>query len=240
LQKVYEPPLYLATVEQDGEVAGCAWRTPPYKLGLTRMPSAAMPLLVDDLAEVYETLPAVLGAEAVVAQFADLWSQKTGARSQPGMRQRIYELTEVKWPKPMPSGSLRTATPDDEDVITDWIVAFGEEAGMPHAAPRQLAQVLIGNKEVGVRVDAAPVTMAATTGHTPHGARIGYVYTPPEHRRRGYASACTAALSQQVLDAGRCFCFLYTNLANPTSNRIYQHIGYQPVCDVMDYDFRDA
>ena len=77
-----------------------------------------------------------------------------------------------------------------------------------------------------------PTCFAGFGGRTPNGIRIGPVYTPPEQRRRGYGSALTAALTQQLLDGGRRFCFLFTDLANPTSNSIYQRIGYRPVTDV--------
>jgi predicted GNAT family acetyltransferase len=86
-------------------------------------------------------------------------------------------------------------------------------------------------------VDDRPVSLAGYGGPTRHGIRIGPVYTPPAERRRGYASACVAALSQQLLDRGRRFCFLFTDLANPTSNHIYQQIGYRPVSDVDEYRF---
>jgi uncharacterized protein len=85
--------------------------------------------------------------------------------------------------------------------------------------------------------DTEPVSLAGWGGRTPNGVRIGPVYTPPEHRRRGYGSAVTAAVSAERLAAGRRFCFLYTDLANPTSNRIYMNIGYEPVCDSVDYAF---
>jgi hypothetical protein len=81
--------------------------------------------------------------------------------------------------------------------------------------------------------------MAGVAAETPHGARIGPVYTPPAARGRGYASACTAALSERMLAAGKRFCFLYTDLDNPTSNTIYQRIGYRAVCDVGDWLFGD-
>jgi len=83
--------------------------------------------------------------------------------------------------------------------------------------------------------DGQPVSMAGYNGPTPNGMRISYVYTPSELRGRGYASAATAAVSQTLLDAGRRFCFLYTDRRNPTSNRIYQRIGYQPVLDGDEY-----
>ena len=82
--------------------------------------------------------------------------------------------------------------------------------------------------------------MAGWTGRTPDGVRIGAVYTPPEYRGRGHATACVAALSQRMLDTGLAFCFLYTDLSNPTSNSIYQRIGYHLVRDVVDYNFDDA
>jgi len=79
------------------------------------------------------------------------------------------------------------------------------------------------------------VTMAGTTRPTTNGIAVNSVYTPPELRGRGYASACVAALSQLMLDSGRQFCALFTDLANPTSNSIYQKMGYQAVCDVDEY-----
>lgn len=74
-------------------------------------------------------------------------------------------------------------------------------------------------------------------GATPHGMRIGAVYTPQDYRRNGYASACVAQLSHAILQMGKTFCFLFTDLANPTSNHIYQDIGYRPVADVDEYRF---
>jgi len=94
----------------------------------------------------------------------------------------------------------------------------------------------------GLRVweDNTPVSMAGASGPTPNGIRVGAVYTPPERRRRGYASGLVAALSQEQLDAGKRFCFLYTDLANPTSNKIYQDIGYEAVSDVDEYHFANG
>jgi predicted GNAT family acetyltransferase len=85
--------------------------------------------------------------------------------------------------------------------------------------------------------DGEPVSMAGWGSPTPNGMRIGPVYTPPERRGRGYGSAATAAASAEQLAAGRTFCFLYTDLSNPTSNKIYMDIGYEPVCDSIEYAF---
>jgi len=83
-----------------------------------------------------------------------------------------------------------------------------------------------------------PVSLTCVGGVTPHGIRIGPVYTPPDLRGKGYASSLVAGVSQMQLDAGRAYVFLFTDLANPTSNRIYQALGYEPVNDVDEYDFR--
>ena len=67
--------------------------------------------------------------------------------------------------------------------------------------------------------------------------RVGPVYTPPEDRGHGWASALVAEGTQWLLDEGREWVCLYTDLSNPTSNRIYQAIGYEPVLDFDQYEF---
>jgi len=233
----YEPPIYLATVETGGDVVGCAFRTPPYKLGLTRMPEAAVPVLAEDLLDVYEWLPAALGPEPETKAFAALWSQARGLRAHAGMRQRIYQLDTVTPPSRRPPGRMYRAEAKDTDLVAGWLDAFRDDTGLPGPDARTQAEGLIAQQCLFIWDDDGPVSMAGWTARTRHGARVGYVYTPPERRGRGYASALTAALSQRLLNEGLTFCFLYTNLANPTSNSIYQKIGYYPVCDVMDYDF---
>ena len=85
--------------------------------------------------------------------------------------------------------------------------------------------------------DGEVASLAGIGSPTPHGVRVGPVYTPPDRRGRGYASALVAGISQAALDAGRTFCFLFTDLANPTSNHIYETIGYRPVRDVDMWRF---
>ena len=97
-----------------------------------------------------------------------------------------------------------------------------------------------GIRQSPVWDNGQPVAMAAKVRPTRNGMTISLVYTPPEQRRHGYATACVAALSQQLLDEGWQFCTLFTDLANPTSNSIYQKIGYQPVADFNDYLFDTA
>lgn len=241
-----EPP-YLAVIEEGEEIAGAALRTPPFNLALSLMPNgklagAALALLAQDVRTVYPTLSGVLGPSALSRAFAEEWQRMTGQAYHPGIKERIYRLDQVIPVSGVP-GTLRRAAEADRALLVTWMAAFHTEAlgnREPLDAERWVDDVLHSSiRTVYLWEDdgGVPVSMAGYTGPTPHGMRIGPVYTPPELRRRGYASACTAAASQALLDAGRRFCFLFTDLANPTSNHIYQTIGYQPVCDVDEYRF---
>ncbi|HEY0808555.1 MAG TPA: GNAT family N-acetyltransferase [Longimicrobiales bacterium] len=228
---------YLVTIEEDGHVVGCAFRTPPYKLGLTRMPNGAIAELVNEVANVYDDLPAVMGPAAQVRAFAEAWAMSKGKTSRLGMRQRIYELRSVVPPPHTVSGQLRLAAKRDLELLVSWLNEFANETRVGTVNVRAFAENHINNKSVFLWEDGGePRTSSLFSGLTPHGVRVGFVYTPPEFRRRGYASSCVAAVSQRALDSGYQFCCLYTDLSNPTSNDIYQRIGYTPVCDVVDYD----
>ena len=136
---------------------------------------------------------------------------------------------------------MREAAPEDRELVLDWVRAFLREA-IPGDSPESADGFLEHNAadpdgRIVLWEDGGPVSIAACASRTPHGIRIGPVYTPPEHRRRGYASALTAELTGQLLAGGRDFCFLYTDLANPTANSIYRQIGYRPVTEVEQWRF---
>lgn len=241
----YPTSPYLAIVEHDDDVAAVALQTPPFNLALSLIPRAdlapkALALLARDLAADHLDLPGVLGPSALAEAFASAWQAQTGSTYYQGMRERIYELTSVRAPAAVP-GRLRRATDADRALLERWVAEFADEAlhgietlDAPEWVGRALASPL---RTVCLWEDGQPVSLACAGNPTPNGIRIGPVYTPPEHRGRGYASACVAALSQLLLDGGRRFCFLFTDLANPTSNHIYQTIGYEPVIDVTMYRF---
>ena len=141
-------------------------------------------------------------------------------------------------------GRLREAGAEDHELAHAWLDAFVEEATSGDS-PEDAAGWLERNAadpdgRLVLWEDGATVSLAACGGATPHGIRIGPVYTPPELRGRGYASALTAELTRQLLAGGRDFCFLFTDLANPTANSIYQRIGYRPVTDVERWKFAPA
>jgi predicted GNAT family acetyltransferase len=134
---------------------------------------------------------------------------------------------------------LRLATPSDLDRITYWTLAFQDEAlsGGDMVETREVSRHKINDQDIYLWEDGHPVSMASRSRPTSRGICLSLVYTPPEWRGRGYATACVAGLSQLLLDSGREFCVLFTDLANPTSNHIYQTIGYAPVCDFSEYIF---
>jgi GNAT superfamily N-acetyltransferase len=248
------PPLTVV-VEADGGIAGVAMQTPPLNLILSRFAEPrgagldALVALAQRLADPRQpdpvVVPGVLGPVAEADGFAERWTAARGLAQRLGRAERIYQLTEVRAPRGVP-GSLRAATGDDLPLLAAWIVAFQAEAlgeDMPLTEARQVAGAwLAGSRRAYLWESEAhqPVSLACAVGQTPHGIRIGPVYTPPELRGHGYASACTAAVSRAQLDAGRRWCCLYTDLANATSNHIYMEIGYQPVADVHEIRFEPA
>jgi ribosomal protein S18 acetylase RimI-like enzyme len=231
-----DPPHFFATVERAGELVGCAFRTPPHKVGVTRMPADAGPLLAEALRARYARIPAVLGPPETAEAVGRAWSDLTGESWRWGLRHGIYRLDEVVPPNGV-AGSLRRARADEVGLAVDWADGFARDAGEEFRThPDTVARWLRGGN-LHLWEDGEPACMAVAQGLTAGGVRIGYVYTPPERRGRGYGSACVAALSQAMLDDGRDFCMLYTDLTNPVSNRIYQRLGYRWVAEVVDVVF---
>jgi uncharacterized protein len=233
---------YMALMMDGERIHGVALRTPPRGVILTQMDDAhPLDLLTADLYKTFGNLPSVNGPKDTAQAFAARWQDVSGQIPQPGigMKQRIYRLQTVKPPAGVP-GAMRRATEDDfETLVTFWLgftEITPEGQVEPETAEKSMRRFLDSDPDVrGVYVwehDGAVVSMTVYSGRTPNGMRVSGVYTPPELRGQGYASGLVAGVSQALLDSGLRFCFLYTDLSNPTSNSIYQKIGYEPVMDV--------
>jgi predicted GNAT family acetyltransferase len=240
--RLYGEDPYFASVSEGERVVGVTVRTPPHNLILSLIDDeGAIELIAKDAQEVFGSLPGVVGPKEPVAQFARLWEERTGESARVGIQQRVYRASEVVVPEGV-SGSMRTYEQADRDVVVGWMDAFIREA-LPQAPPEDAVPWLernLSNPDAGIGLwidEEEPVSFAGYGGSTPNGIRVGPVYTPPELRRRGYASALTAELTRMLLEGGRTFCFLFTDLANPTSNSIYQRIGYEPVSDADQWVF---
>jgi predicted GNAT family acetyltransferase len=235
------PEFGLWTVDDASRCVAAALITPPHNLVLARPSSeAALDFMARELHGKRAELPGVTGALPEAERFAAVWRELTGSRTRVRMRQAIYRITSPRAPANVP-GAMRPATADDRALLTGWVRGFESEAfeEAPPGAPEEVVDSRLASAQAGIAlwVDGEPVSMAGFSGPTPHGIRIGPVYTPPERRRRGYASALVAALSAKLLAEGRDYCFLYTDLANPTSNKIYTDVGYAHVCESVELVF---
>ena len=240
---MYGEPVYFAVADDGETVVGAAMRTPPHNLILSKIDAdAAVGMFVDDAKAQFGSLPGVVGPRERALQFANAWRAATGATPRLEIAQRIFAAERVEPPRGTP-GRMRDYEPADRELAIRWMDEFVAEA-LPDAAPQpepssDFVDQRAEDPDGGLVLwdDDGAVSMAGYGGLTPNGIRIGPVYTPPDLRGRGYGSVLTAELTQRLLDGGRRFCFLFTDLANPTSNSIYQRIGYRPVSDVDLWTF---
>ncbi|WP_392673248.1 GNAT family N-acetyltransferase [Streptomyces sp. LN785] len=206
----------------DDEVAGTVVQTPPYRPLL----GAAVP---DAVAALAVALP-------MTSVNADRASAATLAARWPGHRvdqeQRLYRLAELIPPSPAPPGRPRRATAADRDLLVAWHRAFAAQVGQPDDLAGRMVDERTASGGLTLWEDGGtPVSMAAVTPQIAGAVRVVAVYTPREHRGRGYAGAVTAEVSRAAREAGADEVLLFTDLANPTSNGVYLRIGYRPVLD---------
>lgn len=216
------------------ELLAVAAQTPPNNLILA---NPAPEDAVRQLARETDDLPGVIGTRPEADIFAEEWGNATRT-----MRQGIYRLDAVQ--VPIKSG-YRRALPEDRTFLVNWICDFQDEATSAVPDPAQIERAI--DRRLGsdgqlagmwiLEVDGVPVSISGYANPTPNGVRIGPVYTPPRFRGHGYATDLVAAQSQWLLDTGYRFVFLYTDLDNPTSNAIYERIGYEMVCESAEYSF---
>lgn len=230
-----------------GELIGAALCTPPFPIIVTAVPSRAVDALVDHLLANGVRPHGASGLRPEVEKFAAVWTARAGVDIAGRVDQRLYRLAGLKPPVGVP-GEAVPSDDADVDLLADWYAAFEREV---HAVQRTRwthaelveqvrSRTKAGSRQLIWRMRGTPVSLAVI-GEPQNGmSRIGPVYTPPELRGHGYASAVTAAASQWGLDRGAEHVLLFTDLANPVSNAIYQRIGYVPVADALDVTFTGA
>lgn len=229
---------FAVALDDAGEVTGAAMRTPPHPVHVAGSAAAAT-VLAEALVEHCPDNDGAGGEAVAAAAFARAWSARTGAVAEATMRQRLYELSAVVPPAPVP-GRARLATGDERELLVAWVEAFLADtgAGGTTAGAGPAVDLLLAGRRAHLWDDAGPACLVGVSPTVAGVARVAPVYTPPARRRRGYASALVGAVSQAVLDAGADRCALYTDLANPTSNHVYAALGYRPVADATMYAFR--
>jgi predicted GNAT family acetyltransferase len=203
------------------------------------MPAAAARGLAVPTVEWDPDAPGVTGEQAAASAFASAWCELSGKTAPVVVAMRQYRLGRLVPPESIP-GETRVAGPADLPLVVDWMRAFHTEA-QPHQPDEDsssLARSRLEAGELNLWVDdGCPVSMAACSSPVAGVARVGPVYTPPSRRQVGYGAAVTAAASQRALDEGATYVILYTDLANPTSNSVYQRIGYAPDHDASEHLF---
>ncbi|MEA2002997.1 MAG: GNAT family N-acetyltransferase [Actinomycetota bacterium] len=249
---IWSPDVYpdyrLFVVAEGGSALAAATITDPYNLLVAdAADDGAVALLATAIVEDGVSVPGIIGNIPTVDVFVGAWESITGVRPDLQMRQGVFALSRVESAGPT-TGSARVAIPGDHDLILEWMTDFVHEA-IPHeTANEERFSQMIDRRLIGDTpgaywlwaLDGVPVSLSGHGMPTGSGIRIGPVYTPPEFRGNGYASALVAAESRWLLENDYNLCFLYTDLANPTSNAIYERIGYRQIAEAASYGLESS
>lgn len=238
MEDLYRDPYFALVMDADDSPALAALMTPPNNVILSMAwTAAAADALVESLLQTHPALSGVTAPVQVADYLAAAWTARTGQTAHVTMHERLYKIEQLQ-PTCSVNGHMRPITYADLLTVVEWLALFEEEAFSAVRIDRErIARGLMAWIQAGVRryyvwEDGGELTcLVGCSGDTPNGMRIGPVYTPPHLRGHGYGTACTAAVTQTLLDEGKQFITLFTDLANPTSNHIYQTIGYTPVVD---------
>ena len=236
-------PLYMAMVLRNEIPLLVLLQTNQYQLIVSRLSeisSEEIAQVADKLCEHSVNVDEMVGKECVVKLLAEKMAEKLHCQAQVKMLQGVYGLRHLeKWAEHS-QGKLEMATERDEDWLYEWFTHFGEDTFLPVSKEEaaQLVQGAIHRKQLYLWiVDGRPVSMARITRPTKTNAAISWVYTPPERRNRGYATNIVAALTEHLLNSGYQTVSLFTDLANPTSNKIYREIGFEQLTNLVVMSF---
>jgi hypothetical protein len=228
------PPLFLSIHDDADQVLGAVLCTAHRGIQLGALADELIPAVADTCAASPNSTE-IFGTASAARQLAELLAVRNGLTYRPTSGIRLHKLGEIT--EQQAAGFARRAVAADADVLTTMMDGYGTEIGrvLPADQQSQWIRTRIERNRVWVWEHAGRVVSLVGHQQTIFGAtRVGPVYTPPEDRGRGYASALTAHVSRQLREAGSEVC-LSTDLANPTSNKIYAAIGYRPLMDFVLY-----
>lgn len=239
----YEEP-YMATIEEEGDLLALFQMTPPHPANIifvneNRM-EECIDLSINELIRQAIPINSIISVKEWAYAFAQKWQEKTGQSFSVLMDQGLYRLDQIDESLEKSPGSWRYATNDDASLIEKWYSQFEEDTGLLNTAPVEI------NKRVKAMLDAKEaflwenegqiVSMMKKARPTANGVTVSLVFTPKEERKKGYARTMVAAGSKELLKEFQ-FCVLYTDMLNPTSNKIYQEIGYKKLRDSVHLGF---
>jgi RimJ/RimL family protein N-acetyltransferase len=242
-----EPPL-LAAVTDDGCVHAAALRVPGFPLlGLVDQEMADPCVVLGELADGVlargEMIVGFTGRRRTVQALAQVWSQRTGLSTTPRIWELLYRLGELVPPVDVP-GEPRLASmasPADVALLADWFCEFRRETGVGRGPNVPDPESLVRNAERGEVltiwcVDGRPVAAAGHSAVRRGGSKIAPVYTPPEHRRRGFGAAATAAAIRSAWRLGATEIMLFTDADYPASNALYRGLGFEEIAEFAEFD----
>jgi RimJ/RimL family protein N-acetyltransferase len=232
-------PLFGYELGPGGVVTAAVMRTPPFPMMTSRLDPPAIGPVLDAWLERDPVLPGVNGPPEAARAFAEAWSGRTGGQVELERAMAMHSLQVVNDPPRPPTGRLRRGERGERDLLIAWWQAFADEAGGyggRQAAANVDARLAAGS--LYVWDDGGPVSLVASQPPVNGVVRIGPVYTPPQCRRHGYAGMAVAEVSRRALAAGAHTCMLFTDLANPTSNKIYAEVGYRRFAEWEEYGCR--
>ncbi|MCH4568802.1 GNAT family N-acetyltransferase [Bacillus sp. ES1-5] len=234
--QMVQQPIFMGVAKQREEITVVFLQTEEKKQIIVATSEIAEEDIVElakKFTKVYSNVPGLIGNKKIVQKLAEEIAVLENKKTNVAMEQGVYALQQVKkkWNE---DGAFREIGSDELPLIEQWIYQFCEDVRLPTTKEeaKQTAHTLITNRRLfGLDVDGQLVSVAAKTRPTTNNITVNFVYTPKEGRKKGYASSCVAALSQRMLDEGYKTTTLYTDLANPTSNKIYQEIGYEQIAE---------
>jgi RimJ/RimL family protein N-acetyltransferase len=229
------PPVLAVGLDGGGAVAAAALRTAPWPMLCTPVDPDDADALLDLWLNRDPDMPGINGVLDTARSIASAWVQRTGGTHRCRTAMAMHSLvTVVDPPRPGP-GRLVSATEADRDLALRWWDDFVAESRVIDAGPEARATTVDFRISEGHLFlwhdEGRPVSMVSTNPTVAGVVRIGPVYTPPEARRRGYATSAVAEVSRDALGTGAHTCMLYTDLSNPTSNKIYADVGYRRIAE---------
>lgn len=232
----YKDRRWWAGRDASGQVVAAFMHTPPYPLHVAVATPEQAVALAQQLAAEWDSLPGVGGRSGPAEAFRDAWVRLTGSSARTIMEVGAFDLPARPTLPFTVTGHYRLARPEELGLVDRWAQDFSDSVEHTPRKVNSLAHRVAAGR-VGFWVDEGrPVSMAHASPANGGVTRISGVWTPVELRGHGYASAVVAALSAERMDAGES-CMLFTDLSNPTSNKIYQAMGYRRIGDDITIAF---
>lgn len=235
---------FLALAEREGAVVAASLMTPPHPLQLIvfqREPGIEREI-AEHLLDLGTEVTGLVGDRETAFQFAEEWTAKTGDQTKILMDQGLYRADSVTKGLERSPGSWRVANKTHAELLSSWLLLFEQETGITTSTAAEAARKIdqfLELKEVYIwEVDGEVVSCMKKARPSKHGITVSFVFTPEHHRRKGYARTLVAYVTEELL-LEYDFAMLYTDLQNPTSNKIYKEVGYEQIANPVHLIFEE-